>query len=260
MEVNQIFQKDCIEGLKEIPDNSVDLIVTSPPYNFGGFNREGKKSSYDCYDDNMTEEEYKEWTQNYFKELYRVLKPTGMFYFNIKYRFIDYECKIPFWIVEKSPFKLLNMVIWKFASSPDVAKIKWYPRHEYIFVFIKSNNYYFNENYAKYGDVWEISQVMANSKERTEHPAQYPLKLVRRIIESSSKRGDVVLDPFMGSGTSAVACNQLDRKYIGFEISDYYHKIASKRLSQKSLLTAGIFTQAVLTDSRLIGIKREDNE
>lgn len=239
LEINKIYNMDCLEGLRRLEDNSVDLIITSPPYNFGGFNRNGIRSNYECYNDDLDEEEYKNWTKKYFIELYRVLKPTGMFYFNIKYKFENYECKLPFWINNITKFKLLNLIIWRFGSGADVAKIKWYPRYEYIFVFIKTKDYFFNEFYAKYGDVWEISHLVYGHNERTKHPAQYPLELVRRIISSSSIEGDLILDPFLGSGTTAVACKQLRRNFIGFEISKEYCEIARKRLNKTNVIEVG---------------------
>lgn len=223
---------DCVKLMQELDDACIDLVVTSPPYNFGGFNRNGISSCYGNYQDNLSESEYKEWTKIYFSEIYRILKPTGTFYLNIKGQWKEYNYNHPFWITEISNFKLLNVIIWNFPSGADVAKIKWYPRHEYIFMFIKTNEYYFNGKCAKIGDVWKINHVLHKSGERTKHPAQYPVKLIERIIKSSTKEGDIVLDPFLGSGTTLEACRKTNRNCIGFEIDPQWESLYKDRCKQ----------------------------
>lgn len=220
---------DCLDLMREMDDRSIDLVVTSPPYNFGGFNRHGVKSNYGICQDNLSEDEYRRWTKKYFSEVYRVLKSTGTFYLNIKGKWNDYNYIHPFWVTKISNFKLLNVIIWNFPSGADVAKIKWYPRHEYVFMFIKSKDYYFNAKYAKMGDVWKINHIMHGSNESTSHPAQFPLKIVERVIKGSSKEGDVVLDPFLGSGTTLEACRNTNRNCIGFEISDEWEHLYPDR-------------------------------
>lgn len=242
IESNQTWEiGDCVELMRELDTDSIDLGVTSPPYNFGGFNRVHVPSQYGGYQDNLTENEYKKWTKKYLGELYRIIKPTGSLYLNIKGKYANYNYNHPFWITEISDFKLLNIIIWNFPSGADINSIKWYPRHEYVFMFIKTHNYYFDKNYAKYGDVWQINHVMGTSKEKTSHPAQFPLQLVERIIKSSSKEGDIVLDPFLGSGTTLEACRRTNRNCIGFEIDPQWEYLYPNRCKAHTPLLQSYF-------------------
>ena len=220
---------DSLKLMRDMESETIDLGITSPPYNYGGFNRDGVISSYGVCKDALPEYEYKEWTREYLSEIYRILKPTGTFYLNMKGKWRDYEFQHPFWVVAMSQLKLLNVIIWKFPAGADVAKIKWYPRHEYIFMFVKTNDYYFNEQLAKVGDVWDITHVTYMSKEKTSHPAQFPLRLVERLIKGSSKEGDLVLDPFLGSGTMLEACRNTNRNCIGYEIDPQWENIYRER-------------------------------
>lgn len=121
---------------------------------------------------------------------------------------------------------LYEHIVWKYPSSPDVAKIKWYPRTEDIFMFSKGKPTYFNEDMASMSNVWEISHIQEN-----EHPAPFPLALASRCIMASCPSGGLVFDPFMGSGTTALACVKLGINYIGAEISEKYVKYAEKRIN-----------------------------
>lgn len=110
-----------------------------------------------------------------------------------------------------------------------MAKVKWYPRHEEIFMFTKGKPSYFNEDMAAMTDVWEISHIQANK-----HPAPFPYNLARRAISASCPKGGLVYDPFMGSGTTALASVDLGVDYIGTEISPDYIKYAESRIGVKA--------------------------
>lgn len=124
--------------------------------------------------------------------------------------------------------QLYQHIVWRYPSSPDVAKIKWYPRHEEIFMFTKGKPSYFNEDMASFGDVWDISHVQENK-----HPAPFPFNLARRAIMASCPPGGLVYDPFMGSGTTALAAVDLGMDFVGSELSDKYIEYAESRLSPK---------------------------
>lgn len=251
--MNQIFNRSS-ELMKELPDKSVSLMVTSPPYNIDisyGNKHEGGKlvnSKGKKYKDNLEEEEYRAMLSNVIAESKRVLKDDGQIWFNIKNRYSDDNINPPFWILEYfQDMYLKNIVIWNFDWGGSTNK-RFCSRYEYVFFFTKDKkNYTFNLDDVKIpalnyrpdryksqlknpSDVWKISLVSGNSIERTNHPAQYPEELIERIIKTGTNTGDLVLDPFMGSGTTAVVAKRLGRQYVGYETELEFIEIANNRL------------------------------
>lgn len=245
------------EKMMYVQDASVDLIVTSPPYNidirYGNKTANGKvlESKGIKYDDKMDEVEYRKMLETVFSECKRVLKPKGSIWINIKNRCIDGVILPPFWIQDYfSDMYLKNLIIWNFDWGGSTNK-RFAPRYEFVFWFVKDkHNYTFNLDDVKVPalnyrpdryktqmknptDVWRISMVSGNFEERTAHPSQYPEELVERIILSGTDKGDVVLDPFMGSGTTAVVAKKLGRHYLGYETVPEYCAIAEKRLQKQ---------------------------
>ncbi len=309
-EINKIYCMDCLEGLKKLPDNSVDLVVTDPPYNM-------EKAEWDKIQD------YVRFFEQIKKEVLRILKPNKAFWiFGNHYNIAEVKIGL-----DKSDyFRIRSWIIWnKRVGTPnslnftnlyehllyylkipskkeiesfgkyikqrridldlslkeigDLCGEKWYHRggHLYFetgltypnveqynklkevlkldnrFDLWFDNNFIFNlkdigikwkyekdkrnkRGYKNTGDVWNITQISGTFKEREEHPTQKPLELMKRIIKVSSNKSDICVDMFMGSGTTAVACKQLGRKFIGFEINPEYVKIANKRLAQEVLI------------------------
>jgi site-specific DNA-methyltransferase (adenine-specific) len=242
METNIVYNEDCIQGLKRVPDNSVDLVVTSPPYNKNGF-RNGKKDTgcssskykrwdgakieYDLFDDNMKEDDYKNWQIQLLNELYRILKPTGSLFYNHKVRRFESRADHPLVWLSKSKLHFYQQIIWDRGGAPDQNINYCTPSTELILWFVKDIPKVFKKKDTYFTEVWRFNP--ANS----EHPAPFPEKLPFKCIKLTTQEGDIVLDPFMGSGTTAVVCKQLNRQYIGFEISPEYCKTIEKRLSQK---------------------------
>ncbi len=253
---NIIFNQSS-EDMSVIPDKSVAMMVTSPPYNIGisygntwknGVKTESKGKKYS---DQKEEQEYREMLRKVIEETKRVLKDDGQIFFNIKNRYNDGVITPPFWIMEYfQDMYLKNIIIWNFDWGGSTSK-RFCSRYEYVFWFTKKKDKYtFNLDDVKIPalnyrpdryksqlknptDVWKISLVSGNSPERTEHPAQYPEELIERIIKVSTNPGDIVLDPFMGSGTTAVVAKKLGRKYVGFEIEEEYIEIAKRRLAEE---------------------------
>ena len=252
---NKIFFKSS-EKMNEIPDNTIDLIVTSPPYNikinYGNkWNKRKIVSSKSIkYEDNLNEENYLKMIKKVSLECKRVLKKNGTVFFNLKNRLIDDEIRPPFWIIEF--FKglyLKNIIIWNFDWGGSTSR-RFSSRYEYIFFFSKdkkkwtfnlddiaipSVNYRpdrYKTQFKNPSDVWKIPLVSGNSIERTGHPAQYPEKLIERIILAATNKKDLVLDPFMGSGTTANVAKKLGRNYVGYETNKEYIDIANNRLKK----------------------------
>lgn len=257
MDVNKIYCKSS-EDMSEVETGSVALIVTSPPYNidvkYGNLHKNGKSiaSKGIKYSDNLPEEEYRKLLGRVFNECKRILSQNGSIFVNIKNRYIDDNVIPPFWILDyfRDMF-LKNIIIWNFDWGGSTNK-RFSPRYEYVFWFTKNkDDYIFNLNDIKIpalnyrpdrfktqeknpSDVWYLQMVSGNYPERTSHPAQYPEELVERIVKVASNEGDVVLDPFIGSGTTAKVARDLKRKYIGYEIIPEYVKIAEERLKSQS--------------------------
>ena len=254
MQTNVIYLKSS-ETMSEVADESVNLIVTSPPYNidikYGNKTEKGKVTASKAvkYADNMDEAVYRELLHSVFDECKRVLKKDGSIWINIKNRYSNGEIIPPFWIQEYfEEFTLKNLIIWNFDWGGSTNK-RFAPRYEFVFWFTKDKkNYTFNladvsipaVNYRpdRYktqlknpSDVWKIPMVSGNFLERTGHPAQYPEKLIERIILAGTNKDDIVLDPFIGSGTTAVVAKRLERKYIGYEIVPEYIDMANIRLA-----------------------------
>lgn len=254
MEKNIIYNKTS-EKMDDISDKSVDLVVTSPPYNidikYGNKVMNGKivESKGKKYKDNLDEKEYRLLLESVFNECKRVLKDDGSIWINIKNRYKNGQIITPFWIQDYfSDMYLKNVIVWNFDWGGSTSK-RFAPRYEYVFWFTKhKTRYKFNLDDVKIpalnyrpkryksqlknpSDVWRISMVSGNFEERTDHPAQYPERLIERIILSGTNENDIVLDPFMGSGTTAVVAKKLNRNYIGYEIENDYIQMAENRLS-----------------------------
>lgn len=258
VDINKIYCKSS-EDMSEIDTNSISLIVTSPPYNidvgYGNLHKNGKAISSKGikYEDDLSEEQYKELLGRVFSECKRVLRTNGSIFINIKNRFKDGQLMSPFWILDYfSDMFLKNIIVWNFDWGGATDK-RFSSRYEYIFWFSKSkDDYIFNLDSVKIpalnyrpdrfksqsknpSDVWYIKMVSGNDPERTSHPAQYPEELIERIISVATNEGDIVLDPFMGSGTTAKVAKDLHRKYVGYETIPEYIKIAEDRLKKQTL-------------------------
>ncbi len=251
-----IIYNHSSEIMSEIEDKSVNLVVTSPPYNidiqYGNKTVKGKisESKGVKYNDNLSEEDYRLMLDKVFSECKRVVSDTGSIWINIKNRCKNGIVIPPFWIQDYfQDMYLKNLIVWNFDWGGSTNK-RFAPRYEFVFWFVKDkNNYTFNLDNVKVPalnyrpdryksqmknptDVWKISMVSGNFEERTSHPAQYPEELIERIILSGTNEGDIVLDPFMGSGTTAVVAKKLGRHYLGYETVNEYCEIAHKRISR----------------------------
>lgn len=232
--LNKIICGDVIDVIKKIPDNSIDLVVTSPPYNLKNSSGNGMKdgrggkwenaalvNGYSNHDDCMPHDEYAEWQKNCLKEMMRTLKDDGAIFYNHKWRVQKGLLQDRHDIV--SDFPVRQIIIWKRKGGINFNKGYFLPTYEVIYLITKKN-FRLAEKANAFGDVWEFTQEMNNP-----HPAPFPIDLIDRII--SSTQADIVLDPFMGSGTTAIAAIKNKRKFIGIEISPTYVSMAEDRIS-----------------------------
>lgn len=238
-ELENKFILGSAENMKELPDNSVHLMITSPPYNVS------KE-----YDEDLSLKEYLQVLENAFRETFRVLINGGRACINVanlgRKPYIPLSDYISRMMIDIG-FNMRGEIIWNKASSasPSTAWGSWQSAanpilrdiHEYILVFSKGDykrekgekeNTISKEQFMEWTkSVWTMN---AESAKRIGHPAPFPEELPYRLIQLYSFKGDIVLDPFMGSGTTAVAAIKSERKFVGYDISKEYIELAEKRL------------------------------
>lgn len=244
-----IYNLDCLEAMAILPDQSINLTVTSPPYNIG------KE-----YENLLPLDDYINWCEKWITEVYRLTLYDGAFWLNLGYLSIKNRAKaipISYLLWDKIPFYLIQEIVWNYGAgvagskffSPRNEKFLWYVKNPEAYTFnlddIRDPNVKY-PNQKKNGkirvnplgknptDVWEFPKVTSgqnrSSKERTAHPAQFPSAVIQRIIKASSHENEIVLDPFLGSGTTAMVALDLNRLVIGFEIRQDYCDIAANRI------------------------------
>lgn len=250
LDLNKIYQKDCLKVLASLPDESVDLIVSSPPYNIG--KKYEKKTTLDIYIEGQTK---------VLAECSRVLKRTGSIFWQVG-SFSDRGMIIPldikfFPVLEKLGLLPINRIIWVRQHGLHASK-KFSCRHETILWFAKSKDYYFDldpvrvpqkwQNKKKVNgpskgelscnpdgknpsDIWLFRNVKHNHEEQTIHPCQFPEDMIARIVLAASPEGGVVFDPYMGTGTLAVVAQENNRNFVGAEIDPIYYEVSQRRLS-----------------------------
>ncbi len=228
LEINKIYNLDCINGFKKMNNEFIDLILTDPPFaiDFGA-----KKPQYNRKDSNVLKgyneikkEDYLEFSKKWIKESFRVLKKNGVMFIvsgwsNLKDIMIA---------VDEVGFKTINHLIWKYQFGVFTKK-KFVTSHYHILFLVKdAKNYTFNkiEHYPE--DVFEIKREYWTNKEKT--PTKLPLELVKKLIKYGSNEKDLVLDCFMGSGTTAIGAKVLNRDFLGFEIVKEYFNFCNKRI------------------------------
>lgn len=244
LELNKIYKVDCIEGLKMLDDNSIDLIITSPPYNKAGFNGVHKRSKKnDIWNktidyggnvdiDNLPEEKYEEWQISFLNECFRVLKIDGSMFYNHKLRVKNNKASFPLEWINKSNFIFRQLIVWDRCGSPNLDKCRYIPTTEYIFWLIKQQK---NPRFKRQDDTLYNSEVWRMQPQKnTKHPAPFPIELPDNIIPNVAQGEKIiVLDPFMGSGTVALSAKKHNCDFIGFDIEDEYINMANECLQKK---------------------------
>ncbi len=245
-----LHEGDCLDLLSNVPDNFFQLIVTSPPYNVG------KE-----YESRLDFGEYISQQKKIITECVRTLKPEGSICWQVG-NYVNNGEIVPldvmlFPIFSSLGLKLRNRIVWHFGHGLHASK-RFSGRYEVVLWFTKTNNYFFDldpvrvpQKYPQKkhfkgprkgelsgnplgknpSDVWDIPNVKANHIEKTEHPAQFPVELIERLILSMTRKNDWILDPFLGSGTSAVAALIHNRRVAGAEIKKEYIEIVKKRIA-----------------------------
>ncbi len=270
--MNSIINGNCIDKLKTIESESVDVVFADPPFNL---NKKYKSSK-----DRLAEEEYLNWTYEWLDECVRVLKPTGALFLH----------NIPRWLTYCSAFLNDKMyfqhwISWDAPSAPMGKSLQ--PAHYGILYYTKEPrhskykeiryphkrcrkkkcNHLLKDYGGKkasvhpYGplvsDVWTDIHRIKHRRSRDEHPCQLPIHLVERIVLMASEEGDTILDPFLGTGTTAIAAKKLGRKYIGIELDPSYHEIAVSKVAEAETTKLGDSWVSIYRN-KVVTVRSED--
>jgi len=252
--IKQIYKfGDSRELLKDVKDDSINLVVTSPPYNIG--------KKYGKYSDNVTLEDWKSLISSVSKEVFRVLRPNGSFLLNIspvpdksKGKEIIPLDAIAYFIGIENGFHLRNSIVWTFNNMQNCTNrlsgrwesILWFVKDidDYIFNLDEIRVPYITKNDKRLKpdggrnptDVWYFDRVNNMTKTKlgiSSAPCVYPTPMIERILDMTTNDGDIVLDPFLGSGTTLIACANKKRNGIGFELDEKYKQIIELRLKNE---------------------------
>jgi adenine-specific DNA-methyltransferase len=252
-----LYRGDYLQLMEHLPAGLFDLTITSPPYNIG------KE-----YERAMPIDTYVQWCAMWMAHVHRLTVSSGAFWLNLGYIAVPGRGKavpLPYLLWDVSEFFLIQEVVWNYGAGV-AARLMFSPRNEKWLWYVKDpSNYNFdldavrdpnvkypnqkkngrirvNQNGKNPTDVWQIPKVTTGtgrtgqraSPERTTHPAQFPEEVVTRIVLASSSKGDVIFDPFVGSGTTAAVALAAGRKCVGFEISGDYIDVATRRLRERT--------------------------
>lgn len=244
--INHIFNEDAIKGLNHIPDASIDLILTDPPYSLG--------KDYGNDSDKQQSDVYLKWMEEWIDAALPKLKPSGSMYIFLTWR---YSPEI--FVMLKQRMIMINEIIWdRRVPSMGGSTRSFTSVHDTIGFFVKDKGYYFDldsvripydaetkkarsrsifvgAKWLEIGfnpkDLWSTSRLHKQDPERADHPTQKPLEIIERMVKASCPIGGIILDPFMGSGTTAVAAQRCGRNFVGFELNPVYCEIAAGRLA-----------------------------
>ncbi|VTT96730.1 modification methylase : DNA methylase N-4/N-6 domain protein OS=Pirellula staleyi (strain ATCC 27377 / DSM 6068 / ICPB 4128) GN=Psta_0519 PE=4 SV=1: N6_N4_Mtase [Gemmataceae bacterium] len=256
MRRDEVITGDCIETLGALPAGCADLVFADPPFNIG--------YQYDVYDDRRAKADYLAWTDRWLAAAARVLSPTGSLFLAIGDEYAA-EHKVR---LDALGLTLRNWIVWHYTFGVNCSK-KFNRSHAHIFYYVRDpKRYTFNpdavrvpsarmttyadrranpvgklpddtwvlrpqeseEHFGADTDTWHVPRVCGTFHERLNHPCQMPEAVLERIIKVASNPGELVLDPFAGSGTTLAVAKKLDRHYLGVELSDEYADAVRKRL------------------------------
>jgi site-specific DNA-methyltransferase (adenine-specific) len=267
--INHIILGDCLSSIKKIPNGSIDVTFADPPFNL--------KKSYNSYNDKRNVEEYLSWCKEWLKEMVRVTKPTGSIFVH----------NIPKWLIYFASYLngiaiFRHWIAWDAMGTPLGKTLL--PTHYGILYYVKSKDYKFYDirslhkrcrtcNYIlkDYGgkkdqmhqfgpivsDVWTDIHRIRHKKRRDEHPCQLPVPLLERLLLMTTDENDIVLDPFIGAGTTAIAAKKLGRRYIGLDIDPKYVEITKKKLNETQETKIGNYYVSIFL-GRVITVRDKD--
>ncbi|OWK44470.1 DNA-methyltransferase [Fimbriiglobus ruber] len=281
---DELWTGDCIKLLDKLPAGTADLVFADPPFNIG--------YEYDVYDDRRAKSEYLAWTDKWLAAAKRVLKPSGAMFVAIGDEYAA-EMKVR---LDQLGLAMRNWIVWHYTFGVNCTK-KFNRSHAHIFYYVADPKAYtFNpdgirvpsarmttyadrranpvgklpddtwvlrpqetdDHFQASADTWSVSRICGTFKERTEHPCQMPEAVLERIIRAATSPGDLVLDPFAGSGTTLAAAKKLRRRYLGMELSETYAEAVRARLAAvrpEPLTPVSVPRQPGVRRTRAAGLK-----
>ena len=230
IEINKIYHENNLDTMSKMPDDCIDCIITSPPYNKGfwsknrnvnnGFKTKSRFIDYGDFNDTLKPDIYESKQRELIKECLRILKPKGSLFYNHIDILNEHNTIHPSYVYD---FPVKQIIIWNRKNTPKLDKSYFYPIHEYIFWIKKSKEskpYFNRKNSTLNKSIWNMNPAVNNN-----HPSPFPIDLVKNCILMTTKENDLIYDCFMGSGTTAKAATELKRNYIGSELNiDYINK------------------------------------
>lgn len=265
----KLLQGDCLNSLSNIADDSVDCVITSPPYNVDLGNNKYNKNGYNVYNDNRVHSEYILWLKNIFSIIYKKVVFGGRVCINVgdgRNGAVPTHSDIIQFMTKEIGYILISTLIWNKGQIGN--RTAWgsfmspsspsYPcPFEYILIFGKGCEKLQHKGISDITKEDFITNAFAlwtfppeQRMNEIGHPAVFPLELPKRLIQMNSYVGDVVLDPFMGSGSTGVASVNTNRNFIGMELDEEYFKIASERIEQAQKFPGTVYKKPKPTDSK----------
>lgn len=233
LELNKIYCESNLETMSRMPDNFVDLTITSPPYNLGVKHHTGNNrfNAYDEYIDDLPEDEYQMKQIEILNELYRVTKEGGSLMYNHKNRIKNGKQTTPYEWLLKTEWVIKQEIVW-FNGSQNFDKCRFYPMTERIYWLSKGTNTDFVNNINQH-------DLIKDTAEGTDkiHKRAFPIKLAQRFI-MCFPNAHLIYDPYMGSGTTAIAAIREKKNFIGSEISKNYFEVANQRIVNETIQTS----------------------
>lgn len=228
MKHNTIQNIDCLELLKQLPSEIIDLTITSPPYNLGVKHHTGNNvfAAYDEYVDDIPEEQYQQQQIKVLNEIYRATKQGGSLMYNHKNRIKNGKQITPYEWLLKTDWTLKQEIVW-FNRSQNFDKCRFYPMTERIYWLSKGTD----TNFINLINQHDLIKDTAEGTDK-EHKRAFPIKLAQRFIICFPD-AELIFDPYMGSGTTAIASIRENRKYLGAEISSRYFELANQRIKNE---------------------------
>ncbi|MGO4277423.1 site-specific DNA-methyltransferase (adenine-specific) [Cupriavidus sp. OV038] len=241
----RLYQEDVLEGISKIPDGSIDLVVADPPYGLG--------KDYGNDSDRLSGQAYLEWSERWMDAIVPKIAPRGSLYL-----FCTWQYSPELFVMLKQRLTMINEIIWdRRVPSMGGTTRKYSSVHDNIGFFARQRDYYFDldpvripydaetkkarsrprfegKKWLEVGynpkDLWSVSRIHRQDPERADHPTQKPLEIVERMVLASCPPGGLVLDPFTGSGTTAVACVRHGRRFVGYEMNPEYAQLVRQRV------------------------------
>lgn len=260
---NTIYNLDCLDGMKSMGDGVIDRVMTSPPYNIIRPNNADR--GYDLYQDGMTNDEYVKWTCDIFNEFDRILKPNGCVLWNMSYGSENTECMslTVAEIIKSTPFTIADIIVWKKSSAypNNMSKNKLTRICEFVYVFCRKSEFAtFTTNkqatserktgQQNYENIFNFIEARNNDGVTDINKATYSTEFCDKLLKIYAQENETILDPFMGTGTTAISCINHNCDFVGFEISRPECDYANERIKER-------FRNQTLFDTKNYSVKRD---